>query len=493
MLFTILIGVVTAGVYALRSAVIKLRFKLSGGRQEQSLEATEPFVVFTDDKRYWNVFEPLCDEFESRGLKVRYLTASPDDPALDKHYENITCEFVGEGNRAFATLNMLKADIVLSSTPGLDVYQWKRSRDVKWYAHILHAISDAAMYRMFGVDYYDAVLLTGEYQGVQIRELERLRNLPAKELPVVGLSYMDSMRARFEAMSSADTASEAAGDAAAGGADSTAAKDANTPVVENRQSSSETPTAAATPAATVVAAPSADSETASDTESVQIKGAPCATPNILLAPSWGASSIFSLYGGEIIGALLETGYHVVVRPHPQSMKSEREMMDKIMGEYPESDQIEWNFDTDNFNVLARSDLMISDFSGVIFDFALVFDRPIIYTEPSYDKAPYDACWLEDELWTFKVLPRIGRQLDPQHLGGMKELIDSCLNDSSLQQGRDEARDECWGCRGESAKVAVDYLVAKQAELASESARETNAPAEADEVADGTSEKADTVC
>ena len=431
MLFTILIGVITAGLYALRSAIIKLRFVLGGGRHEKTEESYEPFAVFTDDKRYWNVFEPICDEFESRGLRVKYFTSSPDDPALERDYEHVACEFVGEGNKGFATLNMLKADVVLSSTPGLDVYQWKRSRDVKWYAHILHAVSDATMYRMFGIDYYDAVLLTGEYQQDQIRELERLRDLPAKELPVVGLSYMDAMKARLDERAAFGRAPRAGSPATEGDG-------------------------------------SGDDEVPTTGEAADGGGAPV---TVLLAPSWGASAIFSLYGGSIIDALLQTGYHVVIRPHPQSMKSERDMMDGLMAGYPESERLEWNFDNDNFDVLARSDILVSDFSGVIFDFALVFDRPIIYTEPSYDKAPYDACWLDDEPWTFKVLPRIGRKLEMDHLGDMKELIDSCLGDPAFQRGRDEARDECWGCRGGSAKAVVDYLVAKQAELVANQAPE----------------------
>ena len=407
MLFTILIGVVTAGIYGLRSAFIKLRFVFSGGRQEKVDQTDNPYVVFTDDKRYWNVFEPICDAFEGRKLPLRSLTASSDDPALAKEYEFVSCEFIGEGNKAFALLNSLRADVVLSSTPGLDVLQWKRSRDVKWYAHVFHAVSDAAMYRMFGLDYYDAVLLSGEHQRKQIRELERLRNLPAKELPIVGLSYMDSMLARYNSECGESNHLDAA-----------------------------------------------DGE----------DGASSNSKTILLAPSWGKSAILATYGGDIIDALLKTGYHVVIRPHPQSMKSEADMMRRLMADYPESDQLEWNFDNDNFNVLARSDLLISDFSGVVFDFALVFDRPIIYTEPSYDKDPYDACWLEDELWTFKVLPRIGQQLNMDDLENMKEVIDTCLSNPELQRGRNEARDECWGCRGKSAQATVDYLVAKQAEL-----------------------------
>ena len=87
MLFTILIGVVTAGIYGLRSAFIKLRFVFSGGRQEKVDQTDNPYVVFTDDKRYSNVFEPICDEFEARKLPLRYLTASSDDPALAKEWK----------------------------------------------------------------------------------------------------------------------------------------------------------------------------------------------------------------------------------------------------------------------------------------------------------------------------------------------------------------------------------------------------------------------
>jgi len=134
MLFTILIGVLSAAAYFLRNSFMKLRFIFSLGKKEKvENDDSVPFAIFTDSKRYWNIFKPICDELEKRGQKAVYLTASPDDPALDEHYEHVTAQFIGEGNRAFARMNMLKADVVLSTTPGIDVYQWKRSRDVKWF------------------------------------------------------------------------------------------------------------------------------------------------------------------------------------------------------------------------------------------------------------------------------------------------------------------------------------------------------------------------
>lgn len=395
MLFTILIGLLGTAGFLFRNIFVKLRFILSGGTKEKSAEKDWlSFVIFSDHKRYWNVFEPICDEFEKRGELLTYMTASPDDPALEKEYKHVKCEFIGEGNKAFAHLNFLKADVLLSTTPGLDVYQWKRSRDVRWYAHVLHAASDAVLYRMFGIDYYDAILLSGEYQIKQIRELEQKRKLPEKELVLTGLPALDQMMERLE-------------------------RSAPLPVH---------PT------------------------------------TILLAPSWGKSAIFARYGASIIEALLATGYHIIVRPHPQSFISEKEMIDGLLNEYPESEQLEWNRDNDNFEVLRRSDLLISDFSGVIFDYTLVFQRPVIYADTSFDKSPYDAWWTDDELWTFKTLPKIGKQLNKDDLGDLRSVIDSVLNDKSYRDALAAARDETWAYRGQAAERITDYLIEKRSGL-----------------------------
>ncbi len=395
MLFTILIGVLSAAAYFLRNSIMKLRFIFSLGKQEKTENDNNvPFAIFTDSKRYWNIFKPICDEFEKRGQQTVYLTASPDDPALSENYEHVTAQFIGEGNRAFARMNMLKADVVLSSTPGVDVYQWKRSRNVKWYAHILHAANDVTAYRMFGIDYYDAVMTSGEYQAKQVRQLEELRHLPEKELPMIGLPHMDALRERL-------------------------------------LNAGELPEHPVT---------------------------------VLLAPSWGPSSILNKFGSKMIDALLKIGYHIIIRPHPQSFTSEKAMLDELMEKYPDSDTLEWDSSNDNFEVLRRSDILISDYSGVIFDFALVFDRPIIYADTSFDKGPYDAWWLEDEMWTFSILPQIGRQLTKENFETVGELIDGCLNAPELAEGRNKARSDTWANIGNSASLAVDYLIEKRQKL-----------------------------
>ena len=86
MLFTILIGVLGAAVYALREVYMKFRFRLNGGKTEILSGSETPIVIFTDSKRYWNVFEPICRSFEEKKVELLYLTMSPDDPALREKY-----------------------------------------------------------------------------------------------------------------------------------------------------------------------------------------------------------------------------------------------------------------------------------------------------------------------------------------------------------------------------------------------------------------------
>ena len=345
MLFTILFGLIGVVVFAFRTVLMKLKFRLSGGKASKINDQKIPIAIYTDHKRYWNVFEPLLDEFEKRHQKVVYLTGSEDDPIFEKKYEYISGKFIGEGNKGFSKLNLLNATIVISSTPSLDIFQWKRSKNVDYYIHIPHAPNDITLYRMFGVDDYDALILSGKYQEEEIRQLEKLREYSPKDIALCGLPFMDEMKKRLD----------------------------------------------------------------------NAEQLPPHDRTVLLAPSWGESSIRSKYGEPFIDALIST--------------------------------------------------------GVMFDFSLVFDKPVIYTRSFFDVSPYDAAWIDDELWMYKILPSIGLELNEENIGDIKKLIDKCIDDPSFAAGRDKARAETWVHMGEGAKRSVDFIMEKYNEVIAKKEKE----------------------
>ncbi len=403
MLFTVLFGIFGVAIFGFRALLMKLKFSMGSDKNAKINNEKLPIVIFSDHKRYWNVFKPIADELEARKQKAVYLTCSEDDPALKAKYEYITAEFIGEGNKAFSKLNLLNASVVLSTTPSLDVFQWKRSKNVDCYIHIPHMSNDITLYRMFGLDHYDAIIVSGEYQERQIRQLEEARNLPAKEIALCGIPYMDEMKKRFD----------------------------------------------------------------------KSDAVPAHERTVLLAPSWGESGLLSRFGEQLIDKLISTGYKVIIRPHPQSFSSEKEMIDRLMSKYNDDTKVTWNRDNDNFDVLMESDILISDFSGVIFDFSLVFDKPVIYTNAKFDINPYDASWIDEPLWTFSILPELGIELTDENVDDIKSLIDRCIEDSSFKEGRDKARKQTWVNIGEGTKRCVDFVMKEYNEVVAKKAKEAS--------------------
>lgn len=369
---------------------IKLLFRRAGSGVDRDNDERMSFVIFTDDKRYWEMFKPICDEFESRKRNIVYWTCSEDDPGLKTEYQYVKTEYIGDIYKASIRLNRMHAGVCLSTTPGLDVYQWKRSKNTGWYVHLMHGAGDALAYKMFGLDAFDAVLAVGEHQCEEIREIERERKLAEKEILVAGEPHMDYLKNRLEGMT------------------------------EKKKNQT----------------------------------------TVLLAPSWGESAILARYGEKMIEALVQTGYRIIIRPHPQTITSEKDMLESLMEKYKENKQLEWNFDNDNFDVLYESDIMVSDFSSVIWDYALVFDKPVIYADVSFDPTPYDLAWLERERWDFKVLPEIGCALPEQKISQIKGYIDKAIASEKLSQGREKIRKEAWGNRGISAIKVADYMICK---------------------------------
>lgn len=389
MLFSVLLGVFITASFFVRMLFIKLKTLIGGKSASARAEGFNKYLIYSDDKRYWNSYRSILDEFESRGIEVAFWTSSEDDPVFAQDYRYVHPEFIGAGNKAFVKLNAARADLLLSTTPGLEVLQWKRSKAVKKYVHFFHSPATALGYGMFQLDFYDVILANSELQIAEVRMLEKKRELPPKEVSVVGLPYFDHLLEKK--------------------------KNAEVPDKTNRV--------------------------------------------ILLAPSWGQSSFLYKFGEKLIDGLVETGYEIVFRPHPQSFTADKELLEKIRAKYADCKNFVWNTDNDNFNILNRADLLISDFSDVVFDFALVFGKPIMYTPvDDFDGSLYDYVWANNLIWKFKVLPTIGCEISEDQIDDIKNRLDAVISSEKYEQGIKEAREFAWKNPGHAAEAIVDYLV-----------------------------------
>ena len=168
MLFAAMIGVISTLYFLAQQLWLKIKYR--GGKVKADTNKKQ-LVIFGEGGQYWKVFKSICDELEKRGVACEYYTMDEKDPALSAEYEYIKPQYIGSDNRAFARLNLMRADVCLSTTPGLGVYQWKRSKGVDKYIHTFHDVGEGTGYRMFGLDEYDTIFLTGQFQERYIRKL----------------------------------------------------------------------------------------------------------------------------------------------------------------------------------------------------------------------------------------------------------------------------------------------------------------------------------
>lgn len=393
MLFSILIGAAATVFFLFRALILKIKFFFSGKKDgsAQVDSSYKPYVIYNEGNQYWNTFKPVVEEFEARKIPLEYLTSSKNDPIFEQKYNYVKAEFIGEGNSAFAKLNMLSAGIVLMTTPGLQVYQLKRSKNVKHYSHVLHMPNDATTYRLFGLDFFDSVLLTGDYQATDLRYLEEKRGINKKELVTVGCPYLDVYKQNI----------------------------ANIPEEENHPFT------------------------------------------VLVSPSWGDVGLLKKYGEKLLDPLSKTGWRIIVRPHPQSKKSEAEMLEHLTERYKDNKNIVWDYERQNIFSLKKADIMISDFSGIIFDYTFLCDKPVMYVNAGMDLRPYDAYDLDGkELWQYSVLKKFGTELKEEQFSNIKEVIQSVSDSKQLEEARHAAKAEAWMHEGEAGKNIADFMLSK---------------------------------
>lgn len=389
MLFSVLIGAAATLFFLARALILKLKVLISGKKDGIQLDSSfKKFVIYNEGKQYWNTFMPVVQEFENRGIELTYYTSAKDDPVFETSWKHVKAEFIGEGNSAFAKLNMLSAGFVLMTTPGLQVYQLKRSKNVMHYSHVLHMPNDATTYRLFGLDFFDSVLLSGDYQATDLRTLEEMRGINRKDLITVGCPYLDVYKKNIEEI----------------------------PDEENHPFT------------------------------------------VLVSPSWGDVGILKKYGEKLLDPLSRTGWRIIVRPHPQSKKSESEMLERLEERYKDNNNIIWDYERQNIFSLKKADIMISDFSGIIFDYTFLCDKPVMYVAGNMDLRPYDAYDLNKKLWQYEVLEKFGTELNEGQFENIKEVIQSMSDSKELAEQRRIAKETAWMHQGNAGKNIADYMI-----------------------------------
>jgi len=186
---------------------------------------------------------------------------------------------------------------------------------------------------------------------------------------------------------------------------------------------------------------------------------------VLLAPSWGIDCLLRKSGEKLIDNLTkEANWDIIIRPHPQSLKTDKKFIDKLMKKYQNIDNIYWNFDSDNLEIMSQSDILISDFSGIVFDWVFLFNKPFLYFNKNLNEEIYDYYDLDDYSYRRKMIEDLGIELNIDDLENIIEVINKIKMDSNFVLKVEKYKNEVWQKQGCSALNVVNFLIQKQQEL-----------------------------
>ena len=403
MLLATIIGIVSTLLFTLRSVWYKILVQIhpSALRTKKenllSLQKYKNIVFYSEGAQYWHTFSPIVQELHEQKIHCTYLSSDTNDPGLQYKSEYIHTKHIGTGNKAYAYLNMLEATVCVLTTPNLDTLQIKRSKGVSHYTHLIHAPTDIHLYKLFAFDFYDSIMVSGPHQEKSLRHLEQLRNTSQKQIFQVGCPYMD--------------------------------------VLKNKVAQATTQT----------------THTNTNTNTKD--------STILIAPTWGKSSLLNTYNTKLFDMLADNYSRIIVRPHPQSLQVESDFIEYLQDYCSNKKNIEWDTNPDNFTSLQEADILLSDRSGIIFDFAFIFKKPVI----THNTAPVlqgmegnDIPW---NAWELDIVSQLGASITKDDIENLPNIIKETL-DNTLENTEhiDTLQKKYLYHLGNTGKVATEILV-----------------------------------
>ena len=359
-------------------------------------------MIYSEGSGYYKYFKNIIEYLlEHSNLIIHYVTNDPGDRIFEmaKEQTQIRPYYISE-KKAITLMMKMDADMVLMSTPDLENYHLKRSyvrKDVE-YIFTNHGIgSDNLTLRTHALDHFDTIFCVGPHIVEEERALEKLYNLPAKNLVETGYCLIDDMDENYAKMEKTENA----------------------------------------------------------------------VKTILVAPSWQQDNLLDSCLDELLDGILDKGYRVIVRPHPQYVRIYSAKMNRILEKYKTRFSENFMIETDfSSNVTVYSaDLLITDWSNIGYEFSFTTYKPTLYINtpmkvmnPEWEKidvVPID----------IRIRDQLGASIDLDKMNQVGEVVDKLIqNTVEYHETIAQLKKETFYNLGRSGEVSGQYILTRLKEM-----------------------------
>ena len=185
--------------------------------------------------------------------------------------------------------------------------------------------------------------------------------------------------------------------------------------------------------------------------------------HVLFAPSWNYNNenLFNDYGIDVISNLLSKNFILTLRPHPEHYKRSKNTINKINKLFLNDKNFFLDKSISNLKSLEKAEILITDNSSIVFEFMLIFKRPIIYIDyrekiHNIDKYKIPIMTIDEE---FKTV--FGNKLNISNLENLADLCENLINENNVSsQLVDSFAKKYLSNLDHSASFAANYLTNK---------------------------------
>ena len=362
------------------------------------LDLDERSIVFYSESSVilYPYVEEIIRELQNRDQKVCYLTSSKDDPILKNKNENVRVFYIGDSELGKMNFFLrLKAKMLIMTMPDLGSYHIKRSKEFP--VHYIYTFHSMNSTHMeFQKDAFDEFDSIFCVGPYQVQELRATEQLyNLKRKNLVECGY--------------------------GLLDKLLKLRSSFPEKKNLLKNNK--------------------------------------KNILIAPSWGKHNLLESTGIELVKTLLDAGYYVTVRPHPMTSKKSPKTIKQIKERFEKNPDFLLDTNTSSFEQLFSSYALITDWSGIGYEYAFVCERPVIYIDvpkKSHNKE-YEKIGLVP--FEISIRDKIGEVVSVQNIETIPDRIEFLYSNSNNFENKiQKIRNDAIFNIGESGKVTANEII-----------------------------------
>lgn len=361
--------------------LIKLKREYEAWRAYQTLPWERRQIVFySEGKIYWPFLRPFMQALiDTTDLSPTYVSSCHDDPGLTFCSDRVMSFVIGNGMIRTLWFMMLDAGVVFMTMPDIDVYHIKRS-----CMHPVHYV-----YANHGSDSVHMVLreqALDHYDTVFCSGPHNMAEIRKRE-DMYGLPRKNLVEVGYPYLDELIAEAEA-------------------------------------------------SQSVCNTDSPL---------RVLVAPSWSPTGqgTLELIGPELVDSLLNAGFEVIVRPHPQMLKLQPLAVSRLVDLFGDNSNFFLDSSVESKISLMWADVLVSDWSAIALEFAFSRLKPVLYIDMPRKAMNPNYAMLGIEPLEVTIRKKVGEILSPTNVKEAPDIIHRICSDPAAIADRCKALRAKW--------------------------------------------------